>query len=50
MQKADLENLTHVDTSSFALKVYVPTDLSKLSKVVKNDIFKKLCMINWLQK
>ena len=51
--KTDLKNVTHVDTSSFALKanlatsktevdkldidklVLVPTDLSKLSNVVK---------------
>ena len=66
--KKDLKNVTHVDTSSFALKtnlanlktevdkldidklVPVPVDLSKLSDVVKNDVVKKLCMINWLQK
>ena len=57
--KTDLKNVTHVDTSSFALKtnlaslkteankleidklVPVPTDLSKLSNVVKNDTDKK---------
>ena len=57
--KADIENITHVDTSNFALKtnlanlktevdklnidklVPVPTDLSKLSNVVKNDVIKK---------
>ena len=51
--------MTHVDTSSFALKtnlailktevdkldidrlVPVPTDLNKLSNVVKNDVVKK---------
>ena len=51
--------MTHVDTSSFALKTNltnlktevdkldidklapVPTDLSKLSNVVKNDVVKK---------
>ena len=53
--KADIKNITHVDTSSFALKtnlktqvdkldidklVPVPTDLSKLSNVVKNDVIK----------
>ena len=61
--KADIKNISHVDTSSFALKtnlanlktevdklyisklVLVPTDLSKLSNVVKNDV-KKLYMIN----
>ena len=62
--KTDLKKVTHVDTSSFALKtnlanlktevdkldidklVPVPVDLSKLS----DDVKKKLCMINWLQK
>ena len=57
--KADIKNISHVDTSSFALKtnltslktevdkldidklVSVPVDLSKLSDVVKNDVFKK---------
>ena len=56
-----LTNVTHVDTSSFTnlanLKTEVdkldigklapvPVDLSKLSDVVKNDVAKKLCMIN----
>ena len=62
--KTDLKNVAHVDTLSFALKtnlaslktevdkldidklVPVPVDLSKLS----DDVKKKLCMINWLQK
>ena len=60
--KTDLRNVTHVDTSSFALNlarlkaevdkldidksVPVPVDLSKLSDVVKNDIVKKLSVIN----
>ena len=57
--KADIKNISHVDTSSFALKTNlanlktevdklvidnlkpVPTDLSKLSNVVKNDVVKK---------
>ena len=57
--KADIKNITNVDTTNFALKtnlanlktevdkldmnklVPVPTDLSKLSNVVKNDIIKK---------
>ena len=57
--KEDIKNITHVDTSSFALEaslsnlktevdkldidklVPVPTDLSKLSNVVKNDVLKK---------
>ena len=62
--KTYLKNLTHVDTSGFALKTNLanlktevdkldndklapfPTDLSKLSNVVKNDVVQKLCMIN----
>ena len=57
--KSDIKNISHVDTSSFALKtnlanlktevdkldidklVSVPTDLSKLSNLVKNDVIKK---------
>ena len=57
--KADIKNVSHVDTSSFALKTNLanlktevdkldidklaaaPTDLSKLSNVVKNDVVKK---------
>ena len=57
--KEGIKNITHVDTSSFALKtnlsnlktevdkldinklVPVPTDLSKLSNVVKNNVAKK---------
>ena len=57
--KTDIKNISHVDTSSFALKANlvnlktevdkldidklkpVPTDLSKLSNVVKNDVVKK---------
>ena len=57
--KADIKNIIHIDTSSFALKanfanlktevdkldidklVLVPTGLSKLSNVVKNDVIKK---------
>ena len=57
--KADIKNITHVDTSRFALKanlanlkndvdkldvdklVPAPTDLSKLSNVVINDVVKK---------
>ena len=62
--KADLKNLTHADTLSFALKpslaslktefdkldidklAPVLVDLRKLSDVVKNEVVKKLCMIN----
>ena len=57
--KTDIKNISHDDTSSFALKtnlanlktevdkldieklVLVPTDLSKLSNAVKNDVAKK---------
>ena len=51
--KTDLKNVTHVDTSNFALKpievdkldvnklLPIPADLSKLSNVVKNDVVKK---------
>ena len=66
--KTDLKNVTHVYTSSFALKTNlvsletelgkldidklapVLVDLSKLSDVVKNDVAKKLFLINQLQK
>ena len=66
--KADIENISHIDTSSFALKsnlanlktevnkldinklAPVPTDLSKLSNVVKNGVVKKLYMISQLLK
>ena len=62
--KTDLKNVTHIDTSHFALKtnlanlktevdkldidklVPVPTDSSKLSNVVQNDVVEKLYMIN----
>ena len=58
--KTDIKNISHVDTSSFALKtnlatlktevdkldidklVPVPTDLSKLGNVVKNDVKKTI--------
>ena len=57
--KDDIKNITHINTSSFALKTNlatlksevdkldidklnpIPTDLSKLSDVVKNDVAKK---------
>ena len=55
--KTGLKNVTHVDTNSANLKtevdkldieklVPVPTDLSKLSNVLKNDVVKKMYMIN----
>ena len=58
--KVDIKNITHVDTSNYALKtnlanlktevdklhidklVPIPTDLSKLSNGVKNDVVKKV--------
>ena len=64
--KTDLKNVTHIDTSSFALKTNlaglktefdkldidklapIPVDLSKLSDLLKNDVVKKLFMINCL--
>ena len=60
--KADIKNISHVNTSSFALKTNlanlktevdklgihkiatVPTDLSKLSNVVRNNVAKKNCI------
>ena len=66
--KADIKNISHVDTSGFALKtnlanlknevdkldidklVPVPTDLSKLSNVVKKDVVKNMYIINELLK
>ena len=62
--KADIKDISHVDTSGFPLKtnlansktesdkldndklVPVPTDLSKLSNVVKNDHVEKLIIVN----
>ena len=62
--KTDVKNVSHVDTSSFALEtnlsslkteydkldidklVPIPNDLSKLSNAVKNDVVKKLYIIN----
>ena len=62
--KADIKNISHVLTSSFALRrnlanlktevdkldigklVPVPVDLGKLNDVVKNDLVKKMYMIN----
>ena len=62
--KTDTKNTSHIDTSSFALKINsanlktevdkldidklvpIPSDLSKLSNVVKMMSLKTLCMIN----
>ena len=49
--KTNLANLkTEVDRLDIDKLAPVPADLSKLSDVVKIDVVKKLCMINWLQK
>ena len=47
--KADIKDISHVDTLSFALKsnlVPVPVDLIKLSDVVKHNVVKKLSVIH----
>ena len=45
--KTNLATLkTEVDKLDIDKLVPVPVDLSKLSDVVKNDVVKKLCMIN----
>ena len=62
--KADIKNISHVNTSSFALKTNlatlktefdkldidklapVPTDLSKLSNIIKNDVVKKTVYVS----
>ena len=56
--KTDLENITHVDVSSFASKTNLaalktdadklkttPADLAKLTNVVEHDVVKKLIII-----
>ena len=49
--KINLANLKpEIDKSDIDKLAPVPVDLNKLSDVVKNDVVKKLCMINWLQK
>ena len=49
--KTNLANLkTDVDKLDVDELVPVPVNLSKLSDVVKSDVAKKLCIINWLQK
>ena len=45
--KTNLASLkTEVDKSDIDRLVHIPVDLSKLSDVVKNDIFKKIYIIN----
>ena len=49
--KTNVANLkTETDKLDIDKLAPVPAYLSKLSYVVKNDVVKKLCMINWLQK
>ena len=49
--KTNLPNLkTEVDKVDIDKLAPVATDLSKQINVVKNDVVKKQCMINWLQK
>ena len=61
--KADLKNVTHVDTLSLALKTNLANlkpevdklDIGKLAPVPVDlsklsDVVKKLCIINWFQK
>ena len=49
--KTNLASLnTEVNKLDTDKLVPVPVDVSKLSDVVKNDVVKKLQMINWLQK
>ena len=49
--KTNLANLkTEVDKLDIDKLVPVPVDLSKLSDVVKNEIVKKMSMINWLKR
>ena len=49
--KKNLPNLkTEVDSLDIDKLAPVAIDLSKQINVVKNDVFKKLCIINWLQK
>ena len=49
--KSDLTNLeTKVDKIDVGKLKTVPFNLSKLSNAVNNEVVKKMCMINWLQK
>ena len=49
--KTNLANLkTEVDKLDIDKLVTVPVDLSKLSDAVKNEIVKKMSMINWLKR
>ena len=49
--KSDLASLkTEVDKIDVDKPKTVPIDLSKLSNIVKNEVVKKLCVIDQLQK
>ena len=49
--KFDLASLkAEIDKIDVGKLKTVPVDLSKLSNVVNNEVVKKLCMINYLQK
>ena len=49
--KTNLSSLkTEVNKLDIDKLLSVFVDLSKLRDVVKDDVVKKLCMINWLQK
>ena len=49
--KSNLASLkAEVDKIDVDKLKYVPIYLSKLSNLVKNEVVKKLCMINWFQK
>ena len=49
--KINLANLkAEVDKLDIGKLAPVPVDWRKLSDVIKNNVVKKLCMINWLQR
>ena len=49
--KTDLASLkTEVNKLDIGKLAPVPVALSKLSNILKNDVVKKQCMTNWLQK
>ena len=53
--KTDIKNISHVevdklDVNKLDIDKPVPVDLSKLSDVVKNDVVKRMYIINYLLK
>ena len=51
LKKDDLANLkSKVYKSNIGKRETTPVDLSKLSEVVKNEVIKKLNILNWLKK